>query len=388
MVLDPSGFTLPYDFLLLRGLGRSLERVTFLTRRPRQRPAEHYPELDNVEIVTSFYPLAEGLRKRIDKAAVYGPVKVVEHFFGLRAAARLATREAVDVVHLQWLVLPQLDRRFVRRLQASGIPVIHTVHDTKPFHGSPTAAVQVNGWLETLQCFDALIVHTTQSRNALRELGVEGDRIHVIPHGIIPLGDGPPPAPVPRQFGEDDPVTLLFFGLIKPYKGVDVLLEAFAKISPEFRRGVRLKIAGNPIEVHEDLTDVVARLGIQDQVDLDLRFVPDNEVPALVAGADVLVFPYHRIDASGIFMSILPYGKPIVASNVGLFQEYVNSGTDGLLPAPGDVDELALALTTLLSDRARLTAMTASAAGRARSVPDWDEIGAQTAELYARLASQ
>lgn len=388
MVLDPSGFTLPYDFLLLEGLAPSLDETLFVTRSPRRNPAESYPQIEGAGIAEWFYPLAEGVRRRVDRAAVYGPIKAIEHYVGWRRVMREARARSIDVVHVQWLVLPAIDQRFVRRLTALGIPTVHTVHDTQPFHGAPTAAVQTRGWLETLQLFDALIVHTEQSRRVLMELGIDSQRIEVIAHGVIPLGsEAPPPAPS-RSYEGGDRVTLLFFGLIKPYKGVDVLLEAYSRLAPDVRRNACLRIAGNPINVDEDLHDAVRRLGIADSVELDLRFIPDAEVPALLSDADVLVFPYRTIDASGIFMSALPYGKPIVASDVGMFAEYVNDGVDGRLVPAGSVDALTDALAALLSDRAALSAYSQAASRRASSVPTWRAIGEQTASLYRRLVSR
>ncbi len=385
--MDPSGFTLPYDFLLLAGLAEALDDVAFLTRPPRSRPAEDYPEIPGARVVKSFYPLAEAVRKRVDRALVYGPIKAVEHYLGLRKVLKRVEREQIDVVHLQWMVLPKLDQKFVRSLQSRGVAVVHTVHDTQPFHGSPTASIQVDGWLDTLKMFDRLIVHTEQSADTLVELGLRRERMTVIPHGVIPLGDQDPKPSASRTYAPDDSISLLFFGLIKPYKGVDVLLEAFAKVPQEIRRGSRLKIAGNPIEVPDDLEKMARTLGIGDSVEFDLRFVPDSEVPGMLKAADVVVFPYRRIDASGIFMSVLPYGKPLVASGVGMFEEYITSGENGVLVPPGDVDALAEALTTLLEDRTSLTDLATAAALRAREVPSWAEIGRKTAALYASLAA-
>ena len=170
----------------------------------------------------------------------------------------------------------------------------------------------------------------------------------------------------------------LFFGLIRPYKGVDLLLEAFREV----REG-ELWIVGRPFGVDMAPLEEAAR-----RCEATVRFVPrfviDEEIPALFRRADVVVLPHRDAEQSGVLFTALAFGKAILMSDVGGFPETASRGAGRTFPA-GQADALAAALSELLADPAAREALAAGAAAAASGPYSWSEIAAQHIALYDDL---
>jgi glycosyltransferase involved in cell wall biosynthesis len=166
---------------------------------------------------------------------------------------------------------------------------------------------------------------------------------------------------------------VLLFGLLRPYKGLDVLLEAWRGIED-----AELWVVGRPfgVPVPENPPPGVRFLP---------RFVDDGEIPGLFERADVVVLPYREIDQSGVLFTALAFGKPLVLSDVGGFGEVAAHGAAELVP-PGDPDALRDTLTRVLSDDERRAQLAAASARAARDAYSWDAIAAQHLAFYERLA--
>jgi glycosyltransferase involved in cell wall biosynthesis len=216
---------------------------------------------------------------------------------------------------------------------------------------------------------DAVVVHSEHGAGRLRELGIEN--VHVIPHGAfdaLAAVDGQPPLE-PRG----GPVVL-FFGLIRPYKGVDVLLDAWRRT--ERPDGAELWVVGKP---RMD-AGFIAGPGVRTA----LRFVSGAELAGAFRAADVVVLPYREIDQSGVLFTALAFGKPLVLSAVGGFPEIAATGAAELVP-PADADALAEALTELLGDEGKRVRMAAAARAAATGPYSWDAIAERTLALYSGL---
>ncbi|NRQ40187.1 glycosyltransferase family 4 protein [Nonomuraea sp. NN258] len=131
---------------------------------------------------------------------------------------------------------------------------------------------------------------------------------------------------------------LLFFGIVRPYKGLDLLLRAL----PE---GISLTVAGEFWGGLDDTRALIAELGLADRVELRPGYVAASEVPKLFAAADALVLPYRNATASQNVWLGHEHGVPVIATRVGALADHVTDGVDGLLVDPGDVDALRQALT-------------------------------------------
>ncbi|MBV9654970.1 MAG: glycosyltransferase family 4 protein [Acetobacteraceae bacterium] len=369
-LIDPSLFTLPYDAALAAGLDARGHQVVLYGRTPD--PGETPPP--GLQLVPGFYRVAERRPVRALPRTLRLGVKGADHLASMLWLRRAVRAWRPDVLHFQWLPLPVIDRRFLPGLRRLA-PLVLTVHDTDPFNGDPSAALQGIGATGAFGAFDRLIVHTASGRERLIAGGADPARVTVMPHG--PLGT-PVPAPAPDAMDGD--VTFLLFGKIKPYKGADLLIEAFARVAEPLRRRARLRIVGKPYMDIQPLRTLAAAHGVDPG--LEPRFVADPEIPALFGPGTVAVFPYREIEASGVLTLALSHGRPVIASRIGGFAETLTDGVHGALIATGDAPALAAAMTRLLTDRAWTAACARNAAALAAAVPDWPTIADSTVALY------
>ena len=161
-----------------------------------------------------------------------------------------------------------------------------------------------------------MIVHGAASRDRLlvEVGGIAPERIAVIPHALLHAGAAGACA------AEQAEPRILFFGLIRPDKGLDVLIEALPAVAARVP-DVRLEVVGSPRMPIEPLRERASALGVAGRINWDLRFVPDADVPALLARARVIALPYRWIEGSGVFATALARGVPPVVTAVGTFPE-------------------------------------------------------------------
>jgi glycosyltransferase involved in cell wall biosynthesis len=245
------------------------------------------------------------------------------------------------------------------------------------------------GVMSAFKRFDHYIVHTQYSKEALvSQLTLPEERVTVISHGVFTyyrelvgsLGGSEQP---PQLAGKK---KVLFFGVLKPYKGVDVLLEAFARLPEGVAKDTILQIVGYPKMPVEPLQFLARRLGIAERVFWDLRFVDEKEVASYFAQADVVVLPYRRIDQSGVLTVALAFGKPVIASRVGGFPEIITDGTHGFLVEPGNPEALAQALSCIVSNDELRIRMGGEVERLASEELAWENIAAQTIHVYQALS--
>jgi glycosyltransferase involved in cell wall biosynthesis len=306
------------------------------------------PQADGYLRRELFYPLSSRLFQR---SRVRLPLKVAEHPLGL--AALRAQR--ADVLHAQWLV-PELDVRLFR----PHAPSVFTAHDLLPRR---TARKQ-DLWRRLLERFDRVVVHSERGRETLAGLGVDA---RVIPHPVFPSD--------PER--RDDGRTVLAFGVIRPYKGLDDAIEAVRHAGD-----ARLLVAGDPLEPVEPYRH--AARGVD--VEWRLGYLPQAEVDRALGEATIAVFPYKpELDQSGALLRALGAGVPVVAYDVGGIAEPVRTYGAGRVVPAGDIEALADAVRTLLSDSDALEQSRAGAL-RARESLTWDASACAHIDMYEEIA--
>jgi glycosyltransferase involved in cell wall biosynthesis len=300
-----------------------------------------------------------------------------------RLTAELSRRRP-DIIHFQWLTLPAVEAFYLAKLKAVA-PLVFTLHNTTVFHASPASRVQSIGLRTALQQFSAVIVHTEYTkRKAVEKHWVPPDKLHVIPHGVFDHFHRLCPDPPATTTGDQQ---VLFFGTIKPYKGLDLLVRAFAALPAEVRATTRLIIAGLP---QMDMTPVrkLARdLNINERITWHTRFIPPEEVPVLCRSASLMVLPYREIDQSGVLMTAIAFERPLIAARTGGVPETVKDGVHGILVQPGNIAELTAAMHGLLIDPGRRRSMQQELHSLRAGKLSWQNIAAQTLNLYEALAT-
>lgn len=368
-LLDPSAFTPPYDRSLAAALARAGADVELITSRFAYGPV---PEADGYRVELPFYRrssgLGQGSRLRLG-------LKLAEHVPAMRRVRRRLGD--FDVAHWQWLTLPKLDRRLIGP-RDSGPPRAITLHYPLP---APSDAAGLASERRILSAFDAVVVHTEGGARRVREeVGIPTERVHVIPHGPLDYLTGlPEETPLAPELAAVEGPVILFFGLLRPYKGIDTLLEAFASVE-----GAELWIAGMPRMSMAPLEELARRA--PGRVRFVPRFIPDPEIPALMRRADVLALPYREIEQSGVLHAGLAFGKPMVLGDVGGFGEFGRGGGAALVP-PGDAGALADTLNELIASPERRTELAAAAERAVRDEIGWDAIASRTLDLYELLRS-
>jgi glycosyltransferase involved in cell wall biosynthesis len=365
-IVDPAAYTPPYDHALAGALARAGAEVELVTCRFPYGPV---PQEHGYRVREAFYrrssrPGIDPRRRRL--------LRAVEHVPDMRRYRRIA--EQADLVHYMWLPIPALDRR----LLAPKRPRVYTMHWRLPETDSRIG----RSLTRLLAQMDAVVVHSEHGARRLEaDFGVPPERVRVIPHGAFDyLTRQADEVPLPEELRETDAPVILAFGLIRPYKGIDVLLKAFRKIE-----GAELWIAGMPRMPMEELRELADRApGTVRFVD---RFIPDPEIPAFMRRADLVVLPYRNIEQSGVLYTALAFGRPLVLSAVGGFPEIAERGAAALVPQ-GDPEALAGALNDLLADRGAREALGAGAAREASTTYSWDRIGEATNALYRELLGE
>ena len=342
LLADPPAFTPWYDHELAAALARQGAKVTVATSQFR---FGEVPAPDGYVRDERYYRLSSRLFKR---SRLRLPLKGVEHVGVVVSLSRART----DVVHVQWLALPQLDVRL--RFHS---PSVFTAHDLLPRR---TAGKRVL-WQRLLQRFDAVVVHTELGRETLLELGIDA---RVIPHPVYPSA----------ATRADDGRTLLSLGVIRPYKGLPDAIETAKRIP-----GTRLLVAGDPAMP-------LAELQTAERVEWRLGYLPQAELDRALSETTVALFPYRaELDQSGALLQALGAGVPAVVYDVGGLAEPVRQFGAGAVVPAGDVEAMTEAVRKLLEDSDALE-RARQGADAARRELTWDASGAQHLALYRELA--
>jgi len=373
-VVDPSAYTPPYDHALCAALARAGADVELITSRFAYGAA---PAPDGYTVREQFYRRAVGAPGSRLRLAT----KLLEHVPDMLGYRRLAGD--ADVVHFQWLAVQWLDRSLLPRR-----PIVLTAHDLLP--REPRAG-QARAQRRLYDAVDAVVSHSEYGRRQLVErLGVDPAKVRVIPHGAFDHLANLAGTHLPAELRAAGGPVVLFFGLLRPYKGLEVLLEAWRELRsvplagdrPGAHERPELWIVGRPRMELEPLREL-APPGVR----FVSRFVSDAELAACFRRADAVVLPYletERFDFSGVLATALAFGKPAVISDVGGFGEVAATGAARLV-APGDPAALRDALAELIADPAARARLARGALAAAAGQYSWTEAARQTLALYREL---
>jgi len=219
----------------------------------------------------------------------------------------------------------------------------------------------------------AVITLTRRLAGLLVAEGLPAERLHVIPSGVVPaLFTGPASDPFPHL----PRPRVTFVGRLHPEKGLGVLLRAAGALRTP---GAHVLIVGDGPQ-RAALERAVARRGLADRVSL-VGAVPHDEVPAVLAHADVVVLPSLSEELGSVLLEVMQAGRPVVASRVGGIPEAAVDGVTGLLVPPGDPAALAGAVDRLLADRPTAAAMGRAAQDRAGAY-DWTQLARRVLDVY------
>jgi D-inositol-3-phosphate glycosyltransferase len=313
-------------------------------------------EIDSPEFHTTpnlrFFDFIDGQKSRI---TFWNKLSNVIAYYA--KIMRYAARSKPKILHILWNYKFEYFDRTILMLyfKALGKKIFLTAHNVNQ------AKRDLNdSWLNraTLKIqyrlCDHIFVHTQKMKLELcQDFHVTEKAVTVIQY---PIDNSFPdteltPAGAKRRIGlRDEEKAILFFGRIRPYKGLEFLLEAFRLLLADKCENYRLVVAGEPKKGSEEYLGGIQRLVetnfASGQVIQKIEFIPDRDVELYFKAADVLVLPYKEIFQSGVLFLSFGYGLPVVATDVGSFREEIVEGRTGFLCKPGDPAELAKALAT------------------------------------------
>jgi glycosyltransferase involved in cell wall biosynthesis len=290
-------------------------------------------------------------------------------------------RRDLGLIHFQEYT-PWLSPNHFRALRRRGIPLVFTVHNIKVHYRKFLLHEIIRDFCfrSAWKVCDALLVHTEGLREALSGfLGGGHPPIHVTPHGVWHGDGGPVRAACSDETARD---RLLFFGVIRPNKGVHVLLQALERLP-----GCDLTIAGGAEEPRylERIRRMVRRFP-PGRVELIDRYVSEDEATDLFRRSRLVILPYTNFTSqSGVLHQALTHGRPVVATEVGALGECVRRWGIGQVVPPGDGRRLAEAIELSLSPGRHDAAIAAIA--RVRGQLTWTRMAEATIDVYRSIVN-
>ena len=373
------GGLIHYAYNLSCALAERDHDVTLVTTVAYELEERKLPP--NVRIIRTIARFSTRARGSIP-APLLRLILKVEAVVDALAVAFLARRLRPDIIHLHCTNPASLVYLALFRLLRP--PVVATAHVVTPHE---RIGFQDAVYRRIHRFSDLIVAHSDHDRERLLdEFRVEPERVVVIPHGEYGFFEGGgetcggESARASFGLGPDDEVAL-FFGYIREYKGLDVLLEAWQTVM-DARPRARLVVAGDPVQLQpkrrEELENWATRLGAVHRFD----YIPFADVARYFGAADVLVMPYRHISQSGVLFLGLSLGVPVVASSVGGLPEVLKDGDSVLFVPAGEPDALAEAVIRVLGD-SELQARLAEGGREVADQHSWPSIAERTEAAFS-----
>jgi glycosyltransferase involved in cell wall biosynthesis len=329
---------------------------------------------------TEAYPEFEKYSRIIDVDKFY-VVNTCGKFWQLKAfwtnflLLLFLIRNKFDVIHLTWpanvyeFIIYMLKRK-----------IILTVHDPFPHTGLDTRIVRLRRKV-AFRCVPHFIILNKAQREKFLSF------YHLPSSAVI---DSRLSCYTYLNMVEQDMTTvpeqkyILFAGKISKYKGVEYLLEAMKKAHDTFP-DIKLVVAGGG-KYHFDISEYAAL----PYIDIRNRFIPDEELVALMNKTQFMVCPYTDATQSGVIMSSFTFGTPVIATRVGGLPEMLGNGKYGMLVKEKDTDALYQGICSLLSDEEQLADYRKEIAKDYTSdgYLSWKTIAEELRESYLQMASR
>lgn len=331
-------------------------------------------------------PVADAVRRFTYSDLPGCLLKTLSYTWSLLLILMDALRRRPDVVHIQWLRFWPVDYVFAWLLKRRGVRVVFTAHNILPHN---VRRGDEKCYRKYYRLVDRIIVHTRCTKDELCErMGIAPEKVEVIAHGLLqmPLPEEQVQARVEElrrelNVGADD-LVFACLGVQNLYKGTDLVVRAWMEC-PELRDNphCRLLIVGR----NQNLN--LAPLQGQPNAHVRAEMISDLDFEAYLRLTSLLLLPYRRISQSGLLLTAVSSGVPVLVSEVGGLTEPLGYGAVGWSMGEPTYENLSRSLVRLASSADELRRMRANeeAFCRVRAAYSWAEIGCQTGALYARL---
>ena len=340
---------------------------------------------DNVDDGTidfPFLPISPSKTKSVSKYK-----KLFKYYNYLLNVYKLIRKEKYDVIHFQFFRRRRIESLYFLMLKLIRIKLAHTVHDVTPLNENKLDHFFS---LMVYKTADVLFVHSNSNKKALQQLKLSEEKIKVVPHGDFDtfIPDRIITKPEARKFFglTQEQNIILFFGAIKEYKGLDILLNSLSFASDKINN-LTLLIAGmpDPIELKFEYTNIISDLPKEINVIFHDKFIPNVDVEKYFIASDVVLLPYRRISHSGVLHLAYSFGRPVIATNVGDFEETIDEGKSGFVLASNSPENLAEKIIQAFSNRPKLEEMGRYARHLSETKYTWEKSAELMKPIYEKM---
>ena len=299
-----------------------------------------------------------------------------------------------DIVQFSKIHFP-FEAIFLGQMRRRGLTLTQICHEFELRENQRGffSSLSVRAYADIYRNFSAIFFHARENCEKFLSLYpfVESKKTHIIPHGnsswlLRQFPQTPNLDEARQRYGlKPGQPVVLFFGLLAPSKGIQDLVEAFALVRQSSE--AKLLIAGYPTKHFEmnELRQQIAAAGLEEHVVLDPRYIPLEEVGALMGLATAAVYPYRSSTQSGALQVAYTFGRPVVATNIGGLPEAVEPGRSGFLVPAQSPRELAEAILKLVTDHELAKSMGEYARHLSETRFSWRSVARQIVNVYEQL---
>ena len=337
---------------------------------------------------TIEFPLLKWLPTKDKQASKLA--KIFKFLFYLIRVLNNIRQNKVDIVHYQFF-RRKSEVLFFYLLKLLKVKLVYTAHNVMP-HENGRFDFKIQSFV--LKTATAIIAHTQFIKNKLIEtFEIENEKIYVIAHGNY--DSQLPEKQISKKQARknlsirQDENVILFFGAVKAYKGLDLLLDAF-EIAASQNQNLRLVIAGSPDteELKNKYANKINQLKSKNRIIHNFAYVPTEKVADYFLAADIIALPYKNIYHSGIIHLTFSYGRPFVATDVGDFREMAEEGKCGKISPENSATSFAETLLDCFADKELLEKMGKYCKKISDTKYSWNDIAKKTRDLYENLLSK
>jgi glycosyltransferase involved in cell wall biosynthesis len=307
--------------------------------------------------------------------SIHSEINSVNPASWIRAGLKFKKKKFDLVIFRYWL--PFFAPAFgtiARLLKSANTRIIAVIDNVIPHEKRPGDYALSRYFLQ--KC-DGFLCMSTAVAEDMKKLGLK-QPVVISPHPMYDIyGPAIPRNEALKELGlSDDEKYLLFFGFIRKYKGLDILLEAFAKVKTS---GLKLVIAGEYYEDASYYQEIITRFGLKEHIVHFSRFIEDREIPSFFCAANLLVQPYRSATQSGVAQIAYYYNLPMIVTRVGGLAEIVPHDKAGYCTLP-DSTEIALAIDNYFTNQRESEMRNYILQYRKRF--EWDHFTQQLMSLY------
>lgn len=360
-----------YDFGLSSGVAKNdVDVVLYTCEETESHSAVDFK-------LKKYFKGIWGKKPKIFRAYLY--------MFGLIKSLIHSKLRSASIVHIHIFHYTTLERITVFLIKLFSFKLVITVHDVESFAGD----YKTNNAQSILSKADLIICHSKVSKcEVIDNLGIQKENVRVIPHGnhLDLVKCLPSKIQARKQLGlESDDKVILFFGQIKTVKGLDILLEALPHVELAFSN-VKLLIAGKVWKDNFEIYDqIINRTQMSSIIQLDVRYISDDEVSNYYCASDLVVLPYRKIYQSGVLLMAMSHSTPVVASDIPGLAEMIDDEINGLLFESENHEDLSKVIIKALNNPGHIEAMAQRAFEVVKRDYDWDCLGKKTLEAYREV---